>query len=120
MDLFARNDRFEEAFEVYKLLISKNPEITITPAKLLDLASSLIKGERNDDALEVLGRVKAPAEMTEKTAHALEVNCWRMLNNAAMKGNVDLVQKLFECLEKSNLKITNFVAGPLVKVHLVR
>lgn len=120
MDLYAHHERFDDALKIFEGLYSNNPDIFVTQSKLIGLATSLLKGERAEDAFRVLKHLKAPTEKTEQTANAVEMASWRMLNVAALKGDVELTSKLFEILEKSEVKITSMISGPLVKVHLTR
>ena len=120
MDLYAHHERFDDALKIFEGLYSNNPEVVVTPIKLIGLATSLLKGDRTEDALKVLQHLKPSAEKTEQMTNALDMCSWRMLNVTALKGDVELTRKLFEILEKSEIKITNMVLGPLIKVHLAK
>lgn len=120
MDLYAHHGRFDDAFGIFTALYSKNPDIVVTPIKLFNLATSLLKGDRVDDAFKILQRLKPSSETSEQNLRSLEMSGWRLMNVAASKGDVELTRKLFEIIEKSGLKITGMIAGPLIKVHLSR
>lgn len=120
MDLYAHHERFDDAFAIFKALYSKNPDIVVTPVKLIGLASTLLKGDRTDDALNVLQRLVPSPETNEPNLRNLEMAAWRLVNVSASKGDLELTRKLFEIIEKTGLKITGLLAGPLIKVHLSR
>lgn len=122
MDLYAYHDRHDEALAIFKGLFSKNQEFSITPMKSLSLATSLLKGDRTDDVFQVLEHLKLPTENSErmKIRDTLEIAGWRLLNVAALKGDVQLTRKILDVLEKSEIKITSMLASPLIKAYLTR
>lgn len=122
MDLYAYHNRHDDALAIFKGLFSKNQEFSITPIKLLSLATSLLKGDRTDDVFQVLQHLKLTSEKTDQTkmSDMLEVAGWRLLNVSALKGDVELTRKIFGILEKSEIKITSMLASPIIKAYLTR
>lgn len=120
MDLYAHHERFDEALAIFKKLYANNPELVVTPFKLISLATSLLKGDHIEDAFLVLNHLKTPTEKPDQSNNSLELACWRLLNACSSKGDIDLTKKVFEVLEKAQFKITGLLASPLVKVHLTK
>lgn len=123
MDLYAHHGYLDEALDVFSQLFSHNPDLVVFPTKVMSLATHLLKGDRISDALGVLQKLKADPRTCESTelTNAVNGSAMRLMNTAAEKGDVQLIQKIFERLEESkSLKIGNAILGSLVKVHVIR
>jgi hypothetical protein len=60
------------------------------------------------------------AEKIELT-RSVNASAVRLMDAAAENGNVEVIQKIFDCLEQSKaLKMSRSLLGSLVKVHAVR
>ena len=120
MDLYAHHNELDNAMEMFTT-ISQTPETSISPPKLLLLASHLIKAKRTDDAFKVLESLKPSVEQSPEMTDILNSIAWRCLMLPSDEGNVELTQKIFSYLEKSGVvSANNNILGPLVNVHLVR
>lgn len=120
MDLYAHHNELDKAMEMFTT-ISQIPETSISPPKLLILASNLIKAKRTDDAFRVLESLTPPVDKSPEMTEILNSIAWRCLMSPSEEGNVELTQKIFGYLEKSGaVSISNNILGPLVNVHLVR
>lgn len=121
MDLYAHHDKLDEALAVFNKLYEHNNDLTVHPPKVLNLAAKLLKGERTEDAFTVLGKLKPGSEENAQASNATDISAWRLLNVAALKGDVDLTNKLFSIVEESKIaKISAQLLSPLIQVRLVR
>lgn len=121
MDLYAHHDKLDEALAVFHQLFEQNKDISINPPKVMNLAAKLFKAARTEDAFKVLGKLRPGSEDNAQALNATEITAWRLLNVAALKGDVELTKKLFDTIEDSKvIKISNQLLGPLIQVHLVR
>ena len=122
MDLYGHHGRLDEALDLFSRL-HKDPDLIILPSKIMNLSAHLLKGGRPVDAICVLEKLKADPRVAEKIELTRSVNASavRLMDAAAENGNVEVIQKIFDCLEQSKaLKMSRSLLGSLVKVHAVR
>ena len=123
MDLYAHHGYLNEALAVFSHLFSQKPDLVVFPTKVMGLANHLLKGDRIADALDVLQKLKADPRACESAelSNAVNGSAMRLMNTAAEKGDVQLIQNIFGRIEESkSLRIGNSILGSLVKVHVVR
>ena len=121
MDLYVHHDKLDEALAVFNQLFEHNKDISVNPPKVLNLAARLLKADRTEDALKVLSKLKPGTDESTQAFNATEITAWRLLNVAAVKGDVELTKKVFDSIEDSKIiKISNPLLGPLIQVHLAR
>jgi pentatricopeptide repeat protein len=122
MDLYGHHGRLDEALDLFSRL-HKDPDLIILPSKIMNLSAHLLKGGRPVDAICVLEKLKADPQVAEKIELTRSVNASavRLMDAAAENGNVEVIQKIFDCLEQSKaLKMSRALLGTLIKVHAVR
>ncbi len=122
IDLYGHHGRLDEALDVFSR-IHKNPDLIVLPSKIMILSARLLKGGRIDDAIRVLEKLKIDPRVAENIELTRSVNASaiRLMDAAAENGNVETIQKIFDCLEQSKaLKMSRALLGSLVKVHIVR
>lgn len=121
MDLYTYHDKLDEALSVFDKLFEQKQDLAINSPKILNLAAKLLKADRTDDTFKVLGKLKPSSDETSQGVNTIEITGWRLLNVAALKGDVELTQKLFNTVEESKIvKISGQLLSPLIQVHLVR
>lgn len=115
LSLYAANDLLEEADTRYKELRSKYKDFKIDDHKVLDYATSLVRNDKFERALEILNDQKYV-----KTSPDIIRNCWRLLNAVAVAGDPLNTRKTFDLLiRKKYCGISNHVLAPLIKTHLI-
>ena len=120
MDCYAYHGNSDKALDIFTTL-SQTPDTTISPIKLLHLAVCLFKAKRLDDLFKVLEFLKPLTNKSPDLDQLIDSVAWRLLVLPSDEGNLELTEKIFDCLEKSGaVNITNNMLGPLVNVHLVR
>ncbi|XP_055917516.1 leucine-rich PPR motif-containing protein, mitochondrial [Eupeodes corollae] len=122
IDLYAQNDRLEDALKLYEKLKAKEPAFLLDNLKSLRIAEMMMKSEKIDDAVAFLQKNKKDEYFNENEGSFMySASCWRLLNQLAESGNVEKTELLFDTLVKNNYIVpTNVLLGPLIKVHLVR
>jgi leucine-rich PPR motif-containing protein len=102
MDLYGHHGRLDEALDLFSRL-HKDPDLIILPSKIMNLSAHLLKGGRPVDAICVLEKLKADPQVAEKIELTRSVNASavRLMDAAAENGNVEVIQKIFDCLEQS-------------------
>ncbi|XP_055597632.1 leucine-rich PPR motif-containing protein, mitochondrial [Uranotaenia lowii] len=122
VELYANNDKIEEAFDLLKRVKAKSPDFELDGTKMIRLVQALIQQERFDDAYSFLNENK-PSVARGDRDEDFNYNsaCWRLLNGLAEKGNAEQVNKLINhLLDNGFITPHNIFLGSLIKVHLVR
>ncbi|XP_055546807.1 leucine-rich PPR motif-containing protein, mitochondrial [Wyeomyia smithii] len=122
IELYANNDKLDEAFGLLRKVKTKLPDFELDETKIIRLAQAILNQDRFDDTLKFLADYKPAVARDEKSVDFnYNSACWRMLNSLAEKGNVDGVNKLFDnLLENGYITPHNIFLGALIKVHIVR
>uniref|UniRef100_A0A670XQ10 Leucine rich pentatricopeptide repeat containing n=1 Tax=Pseudonaja textilis TaxID=8673 RepID=A0A670XQ10_PSETE len=116
--LCCQNDNVEEAMNLKEEFCRKDSSDVLEVNTYIELIKTLVKHERLDDAINIL------KEMKEKNVFikdSVVTRCFHILNNVAIKGEVEKVTQLHEAmvcllLPQSSVKL----CSPLVTVHLQR
>ncbi|XP_046643732.1 leucine-rich PPR motif-containing protein, mitochondrial-like isoform X2 [Daphnia pulicaria] len=122
IDLYGHHGRLDEALDVFSRM-HMNPDLIVLPSKIMILSARLLKVGRIDDAIRVLEKLKIDPRVTEniELTRLVNASAIRLMDAAAENGNVETIQKIFDCLEQSKaLKMSRALLGSLVKVHVVR
>jgi pentatricopeptide repeat protein len=122
IDLYGHHRRLDEALDVFSRM-HMNPDLIVLPSKIMILSARLLKVGRIDDAIRVLEKLKIDPRVTEniELTRLVNASAIRLMDAAAENGNVETIQKIFDCLEQSKaLKMSRALLGSLVKVHVVR
>ncbi|XP_055858691.1 leucine-rich PPR motif-containing protein, mitochondrial [Episyrphus balteatus] len=122
VDLYAQNDRLDDAMQLYKKLKTNDPGFLLDNLKTLRIAEMMVKAEKIDESIEFLKKnKKAEFRADNEGSFVYTSSCWRVLNQLAETGNAEKLQQMFDTLIDNNYIIpTNVLLGPMVKVHLVR
>ncbi|XP_050423237.1 leucine-rich PPR motif-containing protein, mitochondrial-like [Adelges cooleyi] len=121
LDLYLSNDKLNEAKDLYQQLTMANQQFLLDKHKMVKMAEVIAKNDCVEKAIEFLSSVEQPEGKQEDfLSYQHSNNCWKLLNNAADKGDPELVQQLFDILVNKNYTtVSNIILGPLIKVHLI-
>lgn len=120
MELYASNNKSDEAFKIYNQIKSEDKEFELDDIKMIKLIQALVNNDKTDEAIKFLEANKKP-DAPDSNNFQYNIQCWRMLNTLAEKGDKDNLNKLFEALTSNNYAApTNVILGPLIKVHVMR
>ncbi|ETE71867.1 Leucine-rich PPR motif-containing protein, mitochondrial [Ophiophagus hannah] len=116
--LCCQNDNVEEAMNLKEEFCRKDSSDVLELNTYIELIKTLVKHERLDDAINILKEMKEKNVCIKDSA---VTQCFRTLNNVAIKGEVEKVTQLHEAmvcllLPQSSVKL----CSPLVTVHLQR
>uniref|UniRef100_A0A8C6VCS6 Leucine rich pentatricopeptide repeat containing n=1 Tax=Naja naja TaxID=35670 RepID=A0A8C6VCS6_NAJNA len=116
--LCCQNDNVEEAMNLKEEFCRKDSSDVLELNTYIELIKTLVKRERLDDAINILKEMKEKNVCIKDSA---VTQCFHILNNVAIKGEVEKVTQLHEAmvcllLPQSCVKL----CSPLVTVHLQR
>ena len=115
LQLYAENDRIDEALEVYENLKEYWSSFIVDDFKILSLATALMRANRVEEAMDLI------AETSSKGGERLKKNVWEILNTVAHGSRPELTEKMLELLvEKGYCEISNTAMGPVIRVHLLK
>ncbi|NXN95982.1 LPPRC protein, partial [Rhinopomastus cyanomelas] len=115
IDLCCRHDNVEEAMNLKEKAFPRNSTVALDTGKYVALVEVLVKHGRLEDAINIL------TEMKEKDVPILDrtvSSFLRILNAAAMRGEVEVVNRLHETIVNLRLAETAALHAPLIAVHL--
>lgn len=120
LELYAVNDKVDEALKTYEKIRSDDKEFILDDLKAIRLVHALINSGKFDEAIEFLEENKRQT-VPESNQFLYNNACWRILNQFAEKGETEKLNKFFEALVNNNFVIPNNVLlGALVKVHVIK
>ncbi|XP_060610370.2 leucine-rich PPR motif-containing protein, mitochondrial [Anolis sagrei] len=116
INLCCRHDNAEEAMNLKEELYRKDSSIALDASRYLALVKVLGKYGRLEDAINVLKEMKEKdVPIKDRSATSL----FHVLNGAALRGEVETVNRLFESIVALGLsKPTGNLCSPLVTAHL--
>ncbi|NWX83159.1 LPPRC protein, partial [Nothoprocta pentlandii] len=115
INLCCRHDNVEEAMNLKEKVFPKNSPVALDVGKYLALVDVLAKHGRVEDAINVLKEMKEKdVPITERTVASF----FRVLNAAAMRGEVETVNRLHDAIVSLGLAETAVLYSPLITVHL--
>uniref|UniRef100_A0A663LNX6 Leucine rich pentatricopeptide repeat containing n=1 Tax=Athene cunicularia TaxID=194338 RepID=A0A663LNX6_ATHCN len=111
INLCCRHDNVEEAMN----LKEKNSPVALDTGKYIALVEVLAKHGRLEDAINILTEMKEKdVPISDRTVASF----FRILNAAAMRGEVETVHRLHETIVNLGLPETAVLHSPLITVHL--
>uniref|UniRef100_A0A8C0APY5 Leucine rich pentatricopeptide repeat containing n=1 Tax=Buteo japonicus TaxID=224669 RepID=A0A8C0APY5_9AVES len=111
INLCCRHDNVEEAMN----LKEKNSPVALDTGKYIALVEVLGKHGRLEDAINILTEMKEKdVPISDRTVASF----FRVLNAAAMRGEVETVNRLHETIVNLGLAETAALHSPLITVHL--
>ncbi|KAM8810067.1 leucine-rich PPR motif-containing protein, mitochondrial [Eudromia elegans] len=115
INLCCRHDNVEEAMNLKEKVFPKNSPVALDVGKYVALLDVLGKHGRVEDAINVLKEMKEKdVPITERTVASF----FRILNAAAMRGEVETVNRLHDTIVSLGLAETAVLYSPLITVHL--
>nr|AWT24668.1 LRPPRC [Latimeria menadoensis] len=116
INLCCRHDNAEEALNLKQEVTRRDSSVVLDISKYLALVKVLAKHKRLEDSISIL------KEMKEKDVPIKDVtvsSLFHILNAAAMRGEIEVVNRLHESIVTLGLaKPTANLCSPLVTVHL--
>lgn len=121
IEFFSQQDDVESAMKYREQMLKKDPDFVINDLKSLKLAGALVRANKFDEALQVLNTANREGKLEYQTNFLNKTQCWQILNYLAENTDAEKVQLfLTTLLEKNYAETSNFIFGPLVKVHLLK
>ncbi|XP_051471570.1 leucine-rich PPR motif-containing protein, mitochondrial isoform X1 [Apus apus] len=115
INLCCRHDNVDEAMNLKEKVFPKNSPVALDTGKYVALVEVLGKHGRLEDAINILTEMKEKdVPISERTVASF----FRILNAAAMRGEVEAVNRLHETIVKLGLAETAVLHSPLITVHL--
>ncbi|NWJ00375.1 LPPRC protein, partial [Crypturellus undulatus] len=115
INLCCRHDNVEEAMNLKEKVFPKNSPVALDVGKYIALVDVLGKHGRVEDAINVLKEMKEKdVPITDRTVASF----FRILNAAAMRGEVETVNRLHDTIVSLGLAETAVLYSPLITVHL--
>ncbi|NWW50156.1 LPPRC protein, partial [Pedionomus torquatus] len=115
INLCCRHDNVEEAMNLKEKVFPKNSPVALDTGKYVALVEVLGKHGRIEDAINVLTEMKEKdVPISDRTVASF----FRILNAAAMRGEVETVHRLHETIVNLGLAETAVLHSPLITVHL--
>ncbi|NXA46112.1 LPPRC protein, partial [Nothocercus julius] len=115
INLCCRHDNVEEAMNLKEKVFPKNSPVALDVGKYIALVDVLGKHGRVEDAINVLKEMKEKdVPITDRTVASF----FRVLNAAAMRGEVETVNRLHDTIVSLGLAETAVLYSPLITVHL--
>uniref|UniRef100_A0A8B9QJT0 Leucine rich pentatricopeptide repeat containing n=1 Tax=Apteryx owenii TaxID=8824 RepID=A0A8B9QJT0_APTOW len=115
INLCCRHDNVEEAMNLKEKVFPKNSPVALDTGKYVALVEVLGRHGRLEDAINVLKEMKEKdVPITDRTVASF----FRVLNAAAMQGEVETVNRLHETIVTLGLAETAVLYSPLITVHL--
>ncbi|NXL30283.1 LPPRC protein, partial [Glaucidium brasilianum] len=115
INLCCRHDNVEEAMNLKEKVFPKNSPVALDTGKYIALVEVLGKHGRLEDAINILTEMKEKdVPISDRTVASF----LRILNAAAMRGEVETVNRLHETIVNLGLAETAVLHSPLITVHL--
>ncbi|KAM6083028.1 leucine-rich PPR motif-containing protein, mitochondrial isoform 2-T2 [Chlamydotis macqueenii] len=115
INLCCRHDNVEEAMNLKEKVFPKNSPVALDTGKYVALVEVLGKHGRVEDAINILTEMKEKdVPISDRTVASF----FRILNAAAMRGDVETVNRLHETIVNLGLAETAVLHSPLITVHL--
>ncbi|NXG36154.1 LPPRC protein, partial [Dromaius novaehollandiae] len=115
INLCCRHDNVEDAMNLKEKVFPKSSPVALDTGKYVALVEVLAKHGRLEDAINVLKEMKEKdVPITDRTVASF----FRILNAAAMRGEVETVNRLHETIVTLGLAETAVLYSPLITVHL--
>ncbi|NXE07594.1 LPPRC protein, partial [Lophotis ruficrista] len=115
INLCCRHDNVEEAMNLKEKVFPKNSPVALDTGKYVALVEVLGKHGRLEDAINILTEMKEKdVPISDRTVASF----FRILNAAAMRGDVETVNRLHETIVNLGLAETAVLHSPLITVHL--
>ncbi|XP_037261250.1 leucine-rich PPR motif-containing protein, mitochondrial [Falco rusticolus] len=115
INLCCRHDNVEEAMNLKEKVFPKNSPVALDTGKYLALVEVLGKHGRLEDAINILTEMKEKdVPISDRTVASFS----RILNAAAMRGEVETVNRLHETIVNLGLAEAAVLHSPLIAVHL--
>ncbi|KAM9383081.1 leucine-rich PPR motif-containing protein, mitochondrial [Phaethornis superciliosus] len=115
INLCCRHDNVEEAMNLKEKVFPKNSPVALDTGKYVALVEVLGKHGRLEDAINILTEMKEKdVPISERTVASF----FRILNAAAMRGDVEAVNRLHETIVNLGLAETAVLHSPLITVHI--
>ncbi|KFR09128.1 hypothetical protein N306_11656, partial [Opisthocomus hoazin] len=115
INLCCRHDNVEEAMNLKEKVFPKNSPVALDTGKYVALVEVLGKHGRVEDAINILTEMKEKdVPISDRTVASF----FRILNAAAMRGEVETVHRLHETIVNLGLADTAVLHSPLITVHL--
>uniref|UniRef100_A0A803YPS1 Leucine rich pentatricopeptide repeat containing n=1 Tax=Meleagris gallopavo TaxID=9103 RepID=A0A803YPS1_MELGA len=111
INLCCRHDNLEEAMN----LKEKSSPVALDSGKYIALVEALAKHGRLEDAISILTEMK---EKDVPISDRAVASFFRLLNAAAIRGEVETVNRLHETIVNLGLAETAALYSPLITVHL--
>ncbi|XP_061331497.1 leucine-rich PPR motif-containing protein, mitochondrial isoform X1 [Pezoporus flaviventris] len=115
INLCCRHDNVEEAMNLKEKVFPKNSPVALDTQKYIALVEVLGKHGRVEDAINILTEMKEKdVPISDRTVASF----FRILNAAALRGEVETVNRLHETIVNLGLAETAALHSPLITVHL--
>ncbi|KAM6128128.1 leucine-rich PPR motif-containing protein, mitochondrial isoform 2-T2 [Pterocles gutturalis] len=115
INLCCRHDNVEEAMNLKEKVFPKNSPVALDTGKYVALVEVLGRHGRLEDAIDILTEMKEKdVPISDRTVASF----FRILNAAAMRGEVETVNRLHETIVNLGLAETAALHSPLITVHL--
>ncbi|KAM6279619.1 leucine-rich PPR motif-containing protein, mitochondrial isoform 2-T2 [Porphyrio hochstetteri] len=115
INLCCRHDNVEEAMNLKEKVFPKNSLVALDTGKYVALVEVLAKHGRLEDAINILTEMKEKdVPISDRTVASL----FRVLNAAAMQGEVETVNRLHETIVNLGLAETAALHSTLITVHI--
>ncbi|XP_065609832.1 leucine-rich PPR motif-containing protein, mitochondrial [Cyrtonyx montezumae] len=115
INLCCRHDNVEEAMNLKEKVFPKDSPVALDTGKYIALVEVLAKHGRLEDAINVLTEMK---EKDVPISDRAVASFFRLLNGAAIRGEVETVNRLHETIVNLGLAETAALYSPLITVHL--
>lgn len=115
--MYANNGDANKVLESYERAKNQLPAFRISDSDIVPIISSLLNHGALKVANQLLETNRSKVGMDKTYSH---IEFCKLLYRLADSGKVEETVELFYALQKNNyIKMTNMLAGPLIKVHLV-
>lgn len=119
IDMYVSAGKLDDALRELAEMQKRNPDVKLTPLKVMKIAQLMLTEGRTDDAIKLIGD-HAPEHVEKREDLVVSNSCWRMVNVVAEKGDLSSVKRLLDVvLDKQIVEPTSTILGPLIKAHLV-
>uniref|UniRef100_A0A8C9N6G9 Leucine rich pentatricopeptide repeat containing n=1 Tax=Serinus canaria TaxID=9135 RepID=A0A8C9N6G9_SERCA len=115
INLCCRHDNVEEAMNLKEKVFPKNSPVALDSGKYVALIEVLEKHGRLEDAINILTEMK---EKDVPISGRTVASFLRILNAAAMRGEVETVNRLHDAIANLGTVQTAALHAPLITVHL--
>ncbi|XP_068014960.1 leucine-rich PPR motif-containing protein, mitochondrial isoform X2 [Melanerpes formicivorus] len=115
INLCCRHDNVEEAMNLKEKVFPKDSPVALDTGKYMALVEVLGRHGRVKDAINILTEMKEKdVPISDRTVASF----FRILNAAALRGEVETVNRLHETIVNLGLADTAVLHSPLITVHL--